>query len=70
MNTMKHTWGGGARRRLGSWQTLTRVQALHPQGQPGLGDGDELQGDVELAASEVTQPGGAAELRDLNTHNS
>lgn len=48
--------------------TLTRVQALHPQGQPGLGDGDELQGDVKLAASEVTQSGGAAQLCDLDIH--
>lgn len=50
--------------------TPTWVQALNPQGQPGLGYGDELQGDVELAASKVTQSGGSAQLRDLNTHNS
>lgn len=49
---------------------LTRVQALHPEGQPGLGDGDELQGDVELAASKVTQPSGSAQLCDLNRNNS
>lgn len=45
---------------------LTRIEAVHPQGQPGLGDGDELQSDVELAPSEVTQPSGSAQLCDLN----
>lgn len=45
---------------------LTGVEALHAQRQPRLGDGDELQGDVELAPPKVTQTGGAAQLCDLN----
>lgn len=44
---------------------LTGVEALHPQRQPRLGDGDELQSNVELAPPEVTQPGGSAKLSDL-----
>lgn len=44
---------------------LTGVEALHPQRQPRLGDGDELQGDVELAPPKVPQPGGSAKLCDL-----
>ena len=47
---------------------LTRVEALDPQGQTGLGDGDELQSDVELAPPEVTQPSGSTKLCDLNPH--
>ena len=47
---------------------LTRVEALHPEGQTGLGDGDEFQSDVELAPPEVTQPSGSTQLCDLNPH--
>lgn len=46
-------------------QGLTGVEALHPQRQPRLGDGDELQGDVELAPPKMPQPGGSAKLCDL-----
>lgn len=38
---------------------LTRVEALHPQGQTGLGNGNELQSDVELAPPKVTQSSGS-----------
>lgn len=48
--------------------SLTRVEALHPQGQPGLGNGNELQSDVELAPPEMTQPSGSTQLCDLNPH--
>lgn len=47
---------------------LTGVKALHPQRQPRLGDGDELQGDVELAPPKMPQPGGSAKLCDLTPH--
>lgn len=47
---------------------LTWVEAFHPQGQPGLGDGYELESDVELAPPEVTQPSGSTQLCDLNPH--
>lgn len=39
---------------------LTRVETLHPQRQPRLGDGNELESDVELAPPEVAQPSGSA----------
>lgn len=38
---------------------LTRIEALHPQGQTGLGNGNELQSDVELAPPKVTQSSGS-----------
>lgn len=44
---------------------LTGVEALHPQRQPRLGDGDELQGDVELTPPKMPQPRGSAKLCDL-----
>lgn len=47
---------------------LTRVEALHPQRQARLGDGNELQGNVELAPPKVPQPGGSAKLCDLTPH--
>lgn len=47
---------------------LTRVEALHPQGQTRLGDGNELQSDVELAPTEVTQTRGSTQLCDLQAH--
>lgn len=45
---------------------LTRIQALHPEGQPRLGDGNKLQGDVELAPPKVTQTSGSTQLCDLH----
>lgn len=38
---------------------LTRIEALHPQRKSRLGDGNELQSDVELAPAEVAKPSGS-----------